>query len=241
MPKVAVILPAAGQSTRFKLGQQKKVFTELKGRAIWLRSAEHFVNRDDVVQTIVAISPDDDEFFRNKFRPNLAFMAVDLVHGGDSRAETVKNALAQVSDDADFVAVHDAARPMLTAKWVDQIFNAAFETGAAIPAVPVANTLKRVDGKVITDTIDRTGLWGAQTPQVFRREILEQAYQAASDMDATDEAQLVRNIGHPVQVVEGSSMNFKITTTSDFKMAEALIDRLPREKPSFLHPFKDDV
>ena len=241
MPKVAVILPAAGQSTRFKLGQQKKVFTELKGRAVWLRSAEHFVNRDDVVQTIVAISPSDDDFFKNKFRPNLAFMAVDLVHGGDSRAETVRNALAQVNDEADFVAVHDAARPMLTAKWVDQIFNAAFESGAAIPAVPVANTLKRVDGRVITDTVDRTGLWGAQTPQVFRRDILEKAYEAANDMDATDEAQLVQNIGHPVQVVVGSSMNFKITTTSDFNMAEALIDRLPKEKPNFLHPFKNDV
>lgn len=241
MPKVAVILPAAGQSTRFKLGQQKKVFTELKGRAVWLRSAEHFVNRDDVVQTIVAISPGDDEFFKQKFRPNLAFMAVDLVHGGATRAETVKNALAQVSDEADFVAVHDAARPLLTMKWVDQIFNAAFESGAAIPAVPVANTLKRVDGKTITETVDRSGLWGAQTPQVFRRDILEEAYEAASHLDATDEAQMVQNAGHPVQVVEGSSMNFKITTTSDFKMAEALIDRLPKEKPNFLHPFKDDV
>lgn len=241
MPQVAVILPAAGRSSRFKLGQQKKVFTELKGRAVWLRSAEHFVNRSDVIQTIVAISPDDEEFFKQKFRPNLAFMAVDLVHGGETRAETVRNALAQVVDEADFVAVHDAARPMLTAKWIDQVFNAAFDSGAAIPAIPVANTLKRVDGKTITETVDRSELWGAQTPQVFRRDILEQAYEAANDLDATDEAHMVQNAGHAVQVVEGSSMNFKITTTSDFKMAEALIDRLPKEKPNFLHPFKDDV
>ncbi len=242
MSKVAVIIPAAGKSQRFKLGQQKKVFTELKGRAVWLRSAEHFVNRPDVVQTIVAIAPEDEDFFKTKFRPNLAFMAIDLVHGGATRAETVKNALDAVMDDADFVAVHDAARPMLTAKWIDQVFNAAFESGAAIPAVPVAATLKRVDAsRTIEDTVDRTNLWGAQTPQVFRKDMLVSAYEAADgDFSATDEAQLVHNAGHKVQVVEGSSMNFKITTTSDFRMAESLIDRLPKDKPNFLHPFTDE-
>ncbi len=237
MPKVSVILPAAGQSSRFKLGQRKKVFTELKGRAVWLRSAEHFVNRPDVVQTIVAIAPDDEEFFKEKFRPNLAFMAIDLVHGGSTRAETVQNALAKVIAEADFVAVHDGARPLLTAKWIDQVFNAAFESGAAIPAIPVANTLKRVDGnRTIIETVDRSELWGAQTPQVFRKDVLVKAYEAG-DLSATDEAQLVQSSGHPVKVVEGSSMNFKITTTSDFKMAESLIDRLPKEKANLLHPF----
>lgn len=241
MPKVAVIIPAAGQSNRFKLGERKKVFTELKGRAIWLRSAEHFVNRSDVVQTIVAIAPDDDEFFKEKFRPNLAFMAVDIVHGGSTRAETVKKALDTVSDDAEFIAVHDGARPMLTARWIEQVFNVAFDSGAAIPAVPVASTLKRVDSDhAIVETVDRSGLWAAQTPQVFRRDILEHAYASAESLDATDEAQLVQNAGHPVRVVEGSSMNFKITTTSDFKMAEALIGSLPKEKPNLLHPFKDE-
>ena len=241
MPKVAVIIPAAGQSSRFKLGERKKVFTELKGRAIWLRSAEHFANRSDVIQTIVAIAPGDDEFFKEKFRPNLAFMAVDIVHGGASRAETVKKAMAEVNAEAGFIAVHDGARPMLTGRWIDQVFNAAFDSGAAIPAVPVASTLKRVDeDRNITETVDRSGLWAAQTPQVFRRDILEQAYAAADDFSATDEAQMVQNAGHAVQVVEGSSMNFKITTTSDFKMAEALIDRLPKEKPNLLHPFKDE-
>ncbi|MFK7822000.1 MAG: 2-C-methyl-D-erythritol 4-phosphate cytidylyltransferase [Planctomycetaceae bacterium] len=242
MSKVAVIIPAAGQSTRFKLGQRKKVFTELKGRAVWLRSAEHFVNRPDVVQTIVAISPADEEFFKEKFRPNLAFMAIDLVHGGASRAETVKNALAVVKDEADFIAVHDAARPLLTAKWIDQVFNAAFEVGAAIPAVPVASTLKRVtDDQQISETVDRSGLWGAQTPQVFRRDILEGVYENHQNLNATDESQMVQDAGHPVKVVEGASMNFKITTTSDFKMAEALIDRLPKEKPNLLHPFADEL
>lgn len=242
MPNVAVIIPAAGQSTRFKLGQRKKVFTELKGRAVWLRSAEHFVNRADVVQTIVAIAPDDEEFFKEKFRPNLAFMAIDLVHGGASRAETVQNALAVVKPEAEFIAVHDAARPLLTAKWIDQIFNAAFESGAAIPAVPVASTLKRVDdNQQIAETVDRTGLWAAQTPQVFKRDILEGVYKSSADLAATDESQMVQNAGHPVRVVEGSSMNFKITTTSDFKMAEALIDKLPKEKPNLLHPFADEV
>ncbi len=238
MPSVAVILPAAGESSRFTLGPRKKVFTELKGRAIWLRAAEHFVNRPDVTQTIVAIAEGDSEFFRQKFRPNLAFMAVQVVTGGSSRAESVRNALEAVGSDAEYIAIHDAARPLLTSKWIDQVFRAAFESGAAIPAVPVASTLKRVNSqRIIEETVDRTDLWAAQTPQVFRRDLLESAYAATGNLNATDDAHMVQATGHPVTVVEGSSMNFKITTASDFRMAEALVDRLPKDKPNLLHPF----
>lgn len=241
MPKVSVIIPAAGQSRRFKLGDRKKVFTELKGRAVWLRSAEHFVNRSDVVQTVVAISAEDDEWFREKFRPNLAFMDVELVVGGETRADSVRSAMGRVNADADFVAVHDAARPMLTDKWITQVFEAAFEHGAAIPAIRVADTLKRGDaGNLITETVDRTDLWRAQTPQVFRRDLLEAALEAG-DGTATDEAQLVQAAGHDVYLVEGSPMNLKITTTGDFRMAEALIDRLPKDdRRGLLHPFADE-
>lgn len=239
MARYAVILPAAGKSTRFQKQKRKKTFVELKGRAVWLRAAEHFLNRDDVVQTIVAVAPGDLEWFKEKFRPNLAFMDIEVVEGGPERADTVRNALARVQDDADFVAVHDAARPLLAKRWIDSVFAAAAESDAAILAIPVTSTIKRVDSNhAIDETVSREGLWLAQTPQVFRRELLNEAYQRFGDEPATDEAQLVQRTGQRIRVVTGSPMNLKITTADDFRMAEALVDALPKEKGlRSLHPF----
>lgn len=242
MPKFAVILPAAGNSSRFSGHNRKKPFVELKGRAVWLRCAELFVTRDDVSQTLVAVSPDDMEWFKEKFRPNLAFMNVEIIEGGTERADTVQKALARVKADVDFVAVHDAARPLLVKEWIDKIFAAAEQHGAAIPAIPVSSTLKRVDGgKRIVETISRDGLWQAQTPQVFRRELLLEAFAKRGDFQATDEAQLVERLGVDVAVIEGWPMNIKITTQQDFKMAEALVGALPNDKGlKSLHPFADE-
>lgn len=242
MSKFAVILPAAGNSTRFQQQHKKKVFVELKGRPVWVRSVEHFVNRDDVVQTILTIAPDDLEWFREKFQANLAFLNVEIVAGGKERADSVQNALAKVRDDVDFIAVHDAARPLLVKDWVNQVFAAAEQHGAALLAIPVTSTLKRVDRQnIVQQTVDRTGLWSAQTPQVFRRELLLQAYQQRGSLNATDEAQLVEQLGHPVHVVPGSPLNLKITTPDDFRMAEVLLDVLPKEKGlGSLHPFADE-
>ena len=246
MTRFAVILPAAGQSTRFSIQKKKKPFVELKGRPVWVRTAEHFVNRNDVVQTLIVISPDDLEWFKEKFRPNLAFMEVEIVTGGEERADSVENALARVHADVDFVAVHDAARPLLTAKWIDAVFKQAEKSDAAIPGVPITSTIKRVgslekNGQLIQETVSRENLWLAQTPQVFRRDLLIDAYAQRGDAPATDEASLVEKLGHPVAVVPGSPMNIKITTYDDFKMAEALLDALPKDdlfRP--LHPFADD-
>lgn len=242
MAKFAVILPAAGRSTRFAANQRKKPFVELKGRAVWLRTVEHFVNREDVVQTLVVVGPDDLEWFKEKFRPNLAFMNVEIVTGGAERADSVQNALARVRPEAEFVAVHDAARPLLAKQWIDRVFAAAETSGAAILGVRVTSTLKRVaqDG-TIEETVSREGLWEAQTPQVFRRQLLLDAYAQRGTLNATDEARLVEQFGHKVSVVEGSPMNLKITTGEDFKMAEALLDALPKEKGlRSLHPFADE-
>jgi 2-C-methyl-D-erythritol 4-phosphate cytidylyltransferase len=242
MSKFAVILPAAGRSARFSSQDRKKPFVDLKGRAVWLRCAELFATRDDVAQTLVAVSADDMEWFKNKYRPNLAFMDLEIVEGGPERADTVQKALARVKADVDFVAVHDAARPLLVKDWIDKIFAAAEQHGAAIPALPVSSTLKRVDGsKRITETVSRDGLWQAQTPQVFRRELLLEAFAKRDGFQATDEAQLVERIGVDVAVIEGWPMNIKITTQQDFKMAEALVDALPKDKGlKSLHPFADE-
>jgi len=241
MPKFAVILPAAGRSSRFKDKNYKKPFAPLANRAVWLHSAERFLNRNDVVQTIIVISPEDREYFNFKFSSNVAILGVEVVHGGAERADSVQAALARVKAEAEFVCVHDAARPCMVDAWVDKIFEAAVNTGAAIFAIPVSGTLKRVGhDHLVQETVSREGLWEAQTPQVFRRQLLLDAYARRGDFNATDEAQLVERMGHKVTVLVGSSLNLKITTREDLNLAEQALKALPKPKLGPLHPFAGD-
>ncbi len=239
--RFGVILPAAGKSSRFSHQQKKKPFVDLKGRAVWLRAAEHFVNREDVAKTVIVIAPEDREFFMTKFQPNLAFMDIEVVDGGAERVDSVERGIAALPDDIEYIAVHDAARPLLTKKWVDNVFEAAVESDAAILGIPVTSTLKRVSESMIQETVSRESLWQAQTPQVFKADILRNAYKVRGKFVPTDEAQLVEKAGVPVKVVEGSAMNLKVTTQDDFRMAQALVDHLPKESlPRTLHPFSDE-
>ncbi len=244
MSQFAVILPAAGKSTRFTGFQRRKPFVELKGRPIWVRTAEHFLKRADVCQTILVVSPDDIDWFRDTFKANLAFLEITVVTGGASRAESVRNGLHAITEPADYVAVHDAARPLLSPKWIDQIFAAAESHKAAIPGLKISSTVKRVreDGTIL-DTIDRTGLVQAQTPQVFERTLLEKAVSACRNLaSATDEASLVELLGHPVCVIDGWPMNIKITTNDDFRLAELYVGALPKSGGfGAMHPFNDEI
>ncbi len=243
MTKVSVILAAAGKSSRFRDKHYKKPFAPLDNRAVWLHSAEKFLNRDDVKQLILVISAEDREAFEMKFAANVAILGIQLVLGGEQRTDSIANALKHVRDDVDFIAVHDAARPCIANEWIDALFAAAAECGAVIPAIPVAGTLKRVgDNGVIQETVSRTGLWEAQTPQVFRRQLLLDAYANRTDAAATDDAELVERMGQPVTVVTGSPINFKITTKEDLRLASHAIKALP--KPKILgptHPFDDEM
>jgi 2-C-methyl-D-erythritol 4-phosphate cytidylyltransferase len=237
----AVILPAAGKSSRFRNPSYKKTFAPLAQRAVWLHSAERFINRDDVKQVIVVIAGDDREDFDSKFAANTAILGIEVVEGGAERADSVAKALARVRASIDFVAIHDAARPCLANEWIDRVFTAAEKTGAATLAVPVRATLKRVDpsGRII-ETVSRDHLWESQTPQVFRRQLLLDAHAHRGDSPSTDDAQLVECLGHPVAVIEGSPMNIKITTNEDLRLAECILQALPKPKllgPS--HPFAD--
>ncbi len=244
MARFAVILPAAGRSTRFGDSKQKKIFAELDGRAVWLRAADAFLGRDDVGQVIVAISPDDRELFDRRYQANVAFLGIQVVEGGHERHDTIERALTVVDPACDFVAVHDAARPCLTPDQVDAVFAAAIEYGAALLAVAVADTLKRVDTDGMTiETVPRAGLYGAQTPQVFRKDWLIEAYSHKTTLTQTitDDAQLVEAIGHRSRIVEGSPMNLKITTQADLKLAAEILKALPKpERDSPLHPFSDE-
>jgi 2-C-methyl-D-erythritol 4-phosphate cytidylyltransferase len=244
MSTFAVILPAAGRSTRFRDQNYKKPFAPLGGRAVWLHSAERFLNRKDVKQVIVVIDAADQEDFSRMFGANVAIMGVEVCLGGAERADSVQNALAKVKNGVEFVAIHDAARPCLADKWIDAVFDAAQKSGAAILATPVSATLKRADGKAppsVAETVDRTKLWEAQTPQVFRRDLLNKAYAARGGANVTDDALLVEKLGAPVTLVEGSPLNVKITTKEDLKLAEQILKVLPKTKPEgFSHPFAGD-
>jgi 2-C-methyl-D-erythritol 4-phosphate cytidylyltransferase len=242
MATFAVIMPAAGKSSRFNDKNYKKPYAPLANRAVWLHSAERFLNRDDVKQVILVVSPEDRDEFNSKFAGNAAILGVEVVEGGAERADSVQRALARVKPDIEYVAVHDAARPCLANAWITSVFEAAQKTGAAILAIPVAGTLKRVGSdKAITDTVSREGLWEAQTPQVFSRALLLEAYAKRDGFNATDDAQLVERIGQKVTVVPGSLMNLKITTRDDLRFAEHALKALP--KPTLnnpVHPFAND-
>lgn len=242
MSTFAVILPAAGKSSRFHDKHYKKPFAPLNDRAVWLHSAEKFLNRDDVKQVIVVISPEDREDFHMKFGANIAILGIDVVEGGAERSDSVRNALEKVQPDIDFVAVHDAARPCIANEWIDRVFTAAEKSGAALLGIPVTSTLKRVSSaNTIEETVSRDGLWEAQTPQVFRRDLLIEAYAKAGSTSATDDAELVQRLGQSVTVVPGSPINFKITSKEDLRLAAQALRALP--KPNLqgpAHPFADD-
>lgn len=242
MASFAVIVAAAGKSERFQDRNYKKPFAPLAGKAVWLYSAERFLQRSDVKQFMLVISPEDRDDFMQRFGANVAIMGVELVMGGDERAASVEAALARVRPEIEYVAVHDAARPCLVDDWIDRVFDAATKSGAAILANPVTGTLKRsADGRSIDDTVSREKLWEAQTPQVFRRDLLLKAYANRGALQPTDEAQAVEALGHSVTLVSTPRMNIKITTKDDLRWAEHTLKALPRPKltgPS--HPFADD-
>lgn len=241
MSKYAVIIPAAGKSDRFG-GGDKKTFAKLGGRPIFIRTVELFVNRKDVCQIILAVAPEDVGEMKTSYGANLGFMGVTLVEGGTSRAATVAAGLKALKDEAEFVAVHDAARPCVTMGVIDAVFAEAAKTGAAIPAIPLVGTIKRVGpAKVVDSTEDREGLFEAQTPQVFRRDVLITAYKALGDKinQVTDDAQVVELAGHPVSVVPGDATNLKITTKADVTLANAIIKSRPAKPVQRMGAFEE--
>ncbi len=232
---VAAIICAAGRSRRFS-GKRNKPFVDVAGRAAFLRSVELFEERADVKQVILAISPEDEELVDISWGPNLKFFGVETCLGGAERSDTVRNALKKVHEDIDLVAVHDAARCCVTKELIQALIEAATQHGAAIPAHPVIPTLKQVTDSVIVKTVDRSGLFEAQTPQVFDRALLQRAYNGPGHPDSTtspisDDAQLVEALGEEVVIVESDASNLKITHSVDIAIAEAILKARPKPTP----------
>ncbi len=245
MGQFAVILPAAGRSTRFGDPRQKKIYAELEGRAVWLRALDPFLTHGEVEQIIVAIAPEDREMFDRRYRDQAAFLNLDVIDGGTERSDTVARALERLRPACQFVAIHDAARPCLSEELVTAVFAAGREHGAALLAVPVSDTIKRAgDDRLTTETIPRHDLFLAQTPQVFRRDWLEQAHARRSKLgtEVTDDTQLVEALGHRCAIVAGSIFNLKITTQDDLRLAGAILRTQSKDhRPASRHPFADEA
>jgi len=241
MARFCVIVAAAGKGERFG-GQEKKTFAKIDGRPMFIQTLQRFVKRDDLSGTILAVAPEDYDTVKSKFGPNVAFMGVKLVKGGARRCDTVSAALKDVGDDAEYVAIHDAARPCVTDDWISAVFAEAVKTGAAILASPVTGTLKRVSSQnVIEGTVSREGLFEAQTPQVFRKDLIVEALARMGDCDEeiTDDSQLVERLNHPVSIVLSDATNLKVTTKGDLRLASAILKSRPIKTVKPLGAFEE--
>jgi len=225
----ALILAAAGRSSRYsQRGSSdptvKKVFAHLGGKPVWLRSMEKFVSREDVTQVIVVVSPEDISWFRKYYISEINRMLLLVVAGGENRVDSIRHGLIAVSPRVGYVAIHDAARPCITDQEIADVFKEAKKRGAAILAAPMVGTVKKVVEGQIEETVPRECLWEAQTPQVFRRELILEAYQQTIRDVPTDDAQLIERLGQPVCVVPTDRGNIKITTQSDMVLAKYLVE-----------------
>lgn len=227
--KVVVILPAAGYGIRMKpatpekAGVSRKQFMLLDGSPILLHTIRKFVSSPRVTEIVVALRREDmawvGELLENEQQPK----PVRLVEGGESRQHSVQNALAQVSADTDLVAVHDAVRPFIDEAVLDEVIGEAAETGAAIVGIVPVDTVKQVHLTRVRATLPRDRLILTQTPQVFRLDLLREAFARASEDEfiGTDESSLVERLEKvEVSVVLGSDRNIKITRPSDMELAK---------------------
>lgn len=217
---VGVLLVAAGQGLRAG-GETPKQYLEVAGVPMLLRALRPFLRHPAVAKVVVALPPAD-VTAPPPWLAELAGDAVMLVPGGATRQASVRRALAALDAAAELVLVHDAARPFVPDAVIDAVIAAARHGGAAVPGVPETDTLKQVGADAcIERTVAREALWRAQTPQGFSRALLEQLHVAADADDATDDAALAERHGLAVRIVPGSSLNFKVTTPDDVRLAEA--------------------
>jgi 2-C-methyl-D-erythritol 4-phosphate cytidylyltransferase len=231
LPTASLIIAAAGAGRRFAAaggsGDLTKVFMPLAGRPVLSRTLEQFARVAEVAEAIVAVPPSEVDHARRTFGETLGpGRRLVFVAGGAERPESVALALAATDRATDLVAIQDAVRPLIRPEVIRESFRVAAECGAAVVGRPVDHTIKRVgEDRRVHHTVPRHDLWIAQTPQVFRRTLLEEAYRRRGEVKVsiTDDAQLAEALGHKVVMVLGDAVNLKITTPEDLRICEALL------------------
>jgi 2-C-methyl-D-erythritol 4-phosphate cytidylyltransferase len=226
--KVSVIIPAAGLGTRMgrstpeREGISRKQFMLLNGSPILLHTIRKFVSSPSVFEIVVALRGDDLVWAEELFKGQQFSKPVRVVEGGESRQQSVENALETVGEDTDLVAVHDAVRPFVERQTIEKVVAEAAETGAAIVGVVPVDTVKQVHRNKVRATLPRERLILTQTPQVFRLSLLRHAFERARQdlFVGTDESSLVERLEEvEVSVVLGTDRNIKITKPTDMELA----------------------
>jgi len=219
MNDIGIIYAAGGSGSRYR---GNKLFVELGGEPLFLRSIRNFMNLCPPENAVLVVPGTLLAEYRQIVREHLAEYPLQVVFGGMERSDSVRNGLNALPDGIEYVAVHDAARPMADAALFLKCLEAARECGGAIPGKPVSDTLKRVDEhNLITGTVDRSELWRVETPQVFRRALLDDAYRRIPG-GFTDDAAVMAAAGHPVRMVYNPALNLKITYPEDLEVIQHL-------------------
>jgi len=227
LPPIGLIIAGAGHGER--LGAEvPKGFVELGGEPLFIRSARPFIDVEAVEEIVVVVPPGWEPAAAEALdRAGISPQVRAVVPGAAIRQESVAEGLRALSSVPEVILVHDAARPMVTCELIERVARGAAEAGAAIPGIKPIDTIKEVREGSVKSTPDRGRLRAIQTPQGFRRELIERAYAAAAveGFLATDDAALVENLGETVRVVEGERSNIKITVEEDLAVCEALLRR----------------
>ena len=217
--RVGVVIVAAGSSQR--MGGMDKVFALLGGKPILARVVDAFQGCNPVDQIVVVLTGQNLERGKQLVAEQGWSKVTDVCAGGRRRQDSVAAGLRRLSN-CDWVVIHDGARPLVTVDLINRGLEAARETGAAVAAIPVTDTIKLVgDDRIVRQTPPRQNLWAVQTPQVFGIKIITEAYSRANG-DVTDDASLVEQLGYRVKIYMGSYDNIKITTPDDLALAEVL-------------------
>ena len=223
---VCAVVPAGGAGSRMG-GTVPKQFLELNGKPILYYTLKTLQDCG-IISELILVVPEKEYDKACADWLGKPEIVTKVVIGGEKRQDSVYNGFCEVSPQTEIVLVHDGVRPFLSRRMIQESVDVAREYGAAITAIPVYDTIKRVDTSgLVSQTVDREGLWRVQTPQVFRYEILKEAFKKANSEKfyGTDEGTLIEHLGKPVKVVEGSERNIKITRPEDLRLSEIFISK----------------
>jgi 2-C-methyl-D-erythritol 4-phosphate cytidylyltransferase len=222
----SLIIPAAGSGQRMNLDLPKP-FIEIGGISILAHTLRAFKAVEAIRQVIIPTSADYTDMVRSICKAELGELPFKVIEGGEERQFSIMNALNVLDQNKGLVIIHDAVRPFIRKQEIEACMVAAEEDEAAIVAVPVKDTIKETgENMVIESTPDRSRLWQAQTPQIFRASLIRQAYESAINENflGTDDASLVERLGKKVRIVEGDRLNFKITYPLDLELAKLILE-----------------
>ena len=223
---VNVVIVAAGKGTRLQ-SELPKPFLSVAGRPILVHTLRRFEPIEVVRRIVVVVAAEREALCRELLHTHGPWpQPIAVVHGGAERQDSVQKGLAALETQCEIVVIHDAARPFISVEAIQRSIDAAAETGSAVVATPVRDTIKRADAQhTIRETVSRHDLWLAQTPQTFQVGVIREAHQWAQQRGivGTDDATLVEQMGRPVRIVPGDALNFKITTPDDLALAQAVL------------------